>query len=349
MNRVTCKTIAASLGVSASTVSRALRNDPRLKDETIEKVKHAAAEAGYQLDPRISKAYTQVLNRSHSSLQHIALIHNKPTNQQFRSGPAKAYWTAAVKVSNRLGFAIDMFTLQEVQGKGKRLSEILQHRGIEGLLVCAFYEPDIRSWNIDWDQFSAVAVGSSPQRPTMLKVDTDDYGHGYDLTKTLIKEGARKIGYISSPDQIAHEEHRSAAGYRSACDAFHAKAYPIHMVKNRNTDGSLQEKRQLSHWFGNGKMDAIVSAAPWVADYLHKTHDLPERRIGFPFRPPERFKQAQYVDYDPETIVSPALQLLKDQLFSQKKGVTYEEPTPSLHLRCPVVSRSHKDKQKTRI
>jgi len=340
MNRVTCKTLAASLGVSTSTVSRALRNDPRLREETIKKVKQAAAEAGYQLDPRISKAYTQVLNRSHSSLQHIALIHNKPTNQQFQSGPAKAYWTAAVSVSKRLGLGISMFTRHEVQGKGKRLSDILRHRGIEGLLVCPFYEPDIRSWNFDWDSFSVVAVGSSPQKPTMLKVDTDDYGHGYDLTKALIEDGARRIGYITTPGQISHEERRSAAGYQSACDVFQATGFPIRMVKNRSGNGTMPEKKQLLDWFYRGKMDAIVTAVPWAADYLKQTQALSERKIGFPFRPPDRFKQALYVDYGPETIVSPALHLLKDQLFSQKKGVAYDEPTTSLYIRCPVVSMS---------
>lgn len=309
-----------------------------MKAETIAKVKQAAEEAGYELDPRISKAYTQVLNRSQSSLQQIALLHNKASNQQFRSGPTEAYCAAAFRVSQRLRCSLDLFTLQELQGNGKRLSDILQHRGIEGLLVCAFHEPDIRSWGIDWDAFSAVAVGSSPQTPMMLKIDTDDYGHGYDLTQALIESGADRIGYVSSPDQITHEEHRSAAGYRSACEVFRVQDFPSYMVRNRYQSGNAQEQEQLLNWFHSGKMNAIISTVPWVADTLKTSCALDEARIGFTFRPPQRFQRVHYVDYEPEMIVSPALQLLKDQLFSQKKGVSYNEPSTTLHVRCPVLS-----------
>ena len=54
--RNTMRGVAAAAGVSAMTVSRVLRNDPRTSAAVRAKVLSAVRQMGYRLDPRLAQA-----------------------------------------------------------------------------------------------------------------------------------------------------------------------------------------------------------------------------------------------------------------------------------------------------
>jgi LacI family transcriptional regulator len=77
--------IAHAAGVSRSTVSRALRNDPRLKSDTCERVQKMASELGYRPNPFVATLMADLQRKRRPSTNStFAFVTAHPSREGWR-------------------------------------------------------------------------------------------------------------------------------------------------------------------------------------------------------------------------------------------------------------------------
>jgi LacI family transcriptional regulator len=129
--------IAQSLGVAASTVSRALRSDPRISAKTRQRVEEAAEKLGYRPNPLVSALMVSRRRRGGAGeVDVIALVTNYGGRESWRSKDVCRWEFEGIQArSAALGFKIEVFPLSEYRGNPERLEATLRARGIRGVLL----------------------------------------------------------------------------------------------------------------------------------------------------------------------------------------------------------------------
>ena len=123
MRGVTQKQLAEQLGVSPSTISRALANDPRITDETRERVRDAAARQGY----RPNRLATSFRKGSTHTLGLILMDISYP----LYSGLARAVEDCAYEQ----GYNIILCDSDGTPEKEALYLEVLQSKQVDGILM----------------------------------------------------------------------------------------------------------------------------------------------------------------------------------------------------------------------
>ena len=128
--------IAQSLGVAPSTVSRALRNDPRISVELRKRVRTVADELGYQPNPLVSALMANRRRRgSGGAMDVIALVTNYGGKKDWRTKDV-CLWEYEFGVrASELGFRIEIFALADYRGEMAILQATLRARMIRGVLL----------------------------------------------------------------------------------------------------------------------------------------------------------------------------------------------------------------------
>lgn len=174
--RVTITDIAKACGVSATTVSLALRNNARVSEETREKIRATAEKMGYRVNPLISALMTN-LGRSHHSSSPVLLaaVTNLSKQETEESPYQRELWNGITERAEKLGFSVERFFLGDEKFSGAaHLTRVLYARNIQGILVLPLAQGG-GHLSIEWERFSAVAVGYSMLRPQLHRVCPDQY------------------------------------------------------------------------------------------------------------------------------------------------------------------------------
>lgn len=192
---VTVRDIALRAGVSIGTVSRALKNQPGVGEETRVRVLEVAERLGYNLD-----------NLRPSKLKRVSFLHRGhylPTSNPFYGPVLQGVEQACRK--NDLVLSYELITLEQ------SVADVVRKHEADGLLCVSYFEPDV------------LAAVKSTGTPLVLidhwaaglpSVNTDNFEGAYQLTQHLIAQGRRNIAYIAGPEHYSIRERRRA--YRKA-------------------------------------------------------------------------------------------------------------------------------------
>jgi len=242
--RTTITEIARHLGLHHSTVSRALRNDPAISAETRGKVGQAAAELGYQPDPRLREMMAQVRS-GNSRSRHESLAVLVPTDKPRRAAAiaAEALVAGIKQTAKASGFGLDLHSLDEGDPTGGRLSRVLSSRNTRGVIVL----PTDRSghlFDVASQDRSLVVVGADAH-PHLAehRVCFDAFRGMCCLLERLHGEGCREfILHLSgSPFRCTESAYLAAAGTfgRSHRDASLSRGSPDEFVPGEEKDGRV--------------------------------------------------------------------------------------------------------------
>lgn len=173
--RPSLRQLARELGVSAMTVSLALRGARGLSAATAERVRKAAMERGYYPDHELSRL-AQLMRRGRKPgfRSTLAFLNAFPEPDRIEHEPyMHGLWQGATARAERLGYRIEQHWLGEPGLSLRRLSEILSARGIKGILVPPL--PDGASLPaLDWSRFVGIALTDSHAVPQLLRVAPDN-------------------------------------------------------------------------------------------------------------------------------------------------------------------------------
>lgn len=193
----TVRDIANAAGVSIGTVSRALKNQRGLSDETRRHVRQVAADLGYDLS-RL---------RSGKAPRLVFLIHRHHSN--FAVNPFFAEVMHGVEEGCRqFGVASTLLSARQGDAVGK----LLKLHEPDALLVAGYFEDEVLTQLTDLGLPLVLVDGSIPG---CAAVNPDNTGGGYQATRHLLDLGRQRIAYISG--SLAHFSIRERSrGYRRA-------------------------------------------------------------------------------------------------------------------------------------
>src|SRR5688572_7406374 len=202
---VTIKDIAKALGLSTSTVSRALRDSYEISPETKKLVLEYAEKINYHPNPI---ALSLKERRSRSIGVIVSEIANSFFSQAIDGIESIAYTN---------GYNVIIAQSRESSEREQINVNYLTSRSIDGLIVSVSSETN------DFSTFKELHQRGMPivffdrivNETNTHKVIVDNYKGAYDATATLIREGYKNIAAITNNEKLTITRER-LAGYRAA-------------------------------------------------------------------------------------------------------------------------------------
>jgi len=266
--KTTVHDIASKLGITASTVSRALNDHPRISAATKKMVIKAAKEANYQPN-NIAAA----LRMGKSRLVGVVV----PTaNRNFFSSVVRGI----DEIADALGYRVILCQSYETYEKEVQTINALLSARVDGIIV------SIAKNTEKFDHFQTVIDKGIPlvlfDRITdeleVNQVVLDDYMGAYKAVEHLIKQGYRRIAHFTSPRKINIYKER----FRGYSDALQDNGLPFdpNLIIESNMqleDGQHSAQQMLDSGL---KFDAIFSAADYTA--MGALQVLKENKVKVP-------------------------------------------------------------------
>lgn len=203
MSAVSIKTIAQKAGVSPSTVSRALRNDPRISPETTQRVQTLAQELGY-VPSQVARSL--VLQRTRT-LGIVVTTAADPYVSQVLSGVEEAAASA--------GYATILATSGGLPEQELQAVEMLRQRWVDALIVISSRASDLYGAIMAEIDQPVVLVNGQANAPGCYSVRIDSVAAARLATHHLLGLGHRRIAFIGGPASGRSSAHRRE-GYLAA-------------------------------------------------------------------------------------------------------------------------------------
>lgn len=255
-SRPTHRDIARKAGVSNGTVSLALRDDPRISEETRERIKRIAMEMGYKPNPSVSMLMSHIRSRKSAEFSaSIAYLSTLPLDAELRrSEKFTQHYDGARSRAEEMGFSMELFEWHEEGMTARRLESILLNRGIRGIVMEYHPVPEIGQDRItlDWSKFATVTVGAYHHEPVFDHATSDYFGAAAMAYKEVRNLGYRRIGMAMSyySDSVVH--FGMTGGFHSQRQFFRDENdIPVMLVKNPDHSDYIE-------WFETYQPEVII-------------------------------------------------------------------------------------------
>ncbi|HSH09246.1 MAG TPA: LacI family DNA-binding transcriptional regulator [Oceanipulchritudo sp.] len=316
--RPSCKTIAEVAGVSRMTVSMALRDHPRVAPETRERIKKIAARQGYTPDPNLTQLMGYLRKRDISKEEPvIALLNGKRCPLKDFSPDAKLIREGAIAQAQALGFKTEDFWLHEPKMRVARMVQILETRGIRGVVVLPV-ETLRDVFSLPQGEFMGVATCAVAAKLGFNQVHPHFYQAMHVGVSTLAEKGFKRIGFCiteAQDEQSNHLYHCYLTWYQQGIPA-EDRIPPLLLKSISPTD--------LMSWLEKHQPDVVFSSNldhyQWLLDSGLK---VPED-IGFAALGPAQTHQESIarVEIGYRKIGATAIDILKAKLAHESLGPT---------------------------
>lgn len=195
-SKATLKQIAKELGVSVSTVSKALNDSPEISDQTKQRVQEYAKLKNYK--PNVIG-----LNLKNRSTKTIGVIIPNILNSFF----AKVF-SGIEKVADENGYKVITCISNESLEKEINALEMLSNGSIDGFILSISEEAQKLQ---QFGHFKSIINEGTPiemfdriaDEVTCDKVIVDDEDAAINATEHLIQSGCRRIALLSSIDNLS--------------------------------------------------------------------------------------------------------------------------------------------------
>ncbi len=260
-------TVAEYAGVSAMTVSRVLRNSPRVSPSTRERVLEAVDAVGYTPDPNVARLMELVRGRKSQGVQSVlAVVRDEVHDSLYRYVPLEAIQARAVQH----GYRAEEFYLGHDRMTAERLVNVLVARGIEGVIASPrSYPKNLQSF--DFSRFSSATFGYGLTHPDLHRASTNMMQGILTAIDELMARGYRRIGLVVT-EWI---DHRADHTYSGAL-LYHQLRVPrrdhVPLLILPNI-GISKGSRKFSQWMKEHKPDALITFDEYIPDWV-------ERRLG---------------------------------------------------------------------
>jgi LacI family transcriptional regulator len=262
---VTQRSIAKALGVSHSTVSRALHDDPRISVVRRRRIQAVAAEMGYRFNPMaVALSHHRKVSRTAPMQATLAWINlwSEP-ERLYNFHEFKLYFLGVREAARRDGYRLEEF----VAGRDMampRLQGILHARGIEGILLSPLSRGRLPAdWEaFDWSEFCVVRFGHSIEAPRFHLVSSDQVSDGIIGYDRIRAKGYRRVGVVTS--RFAYTRFAAGVVYQQGKDRRGGALPPLVLTE----DDRMQDQELLRRWMAKHRPDAIFTGVASLRDLL---------------------------------------------------------------------------------
>lgn len=204
---VRLKDIAAQVGVSVMTVSKALRDAPDVSTATKSRIKLVAQQMGYVPDSTAQGLRTR-------TTRTFGLVISSTTNPIF----ARIVF-AIEERAHELGYDVLLAHTQNLAQREDLCLRRLLSRRVDGLFVSPVYrmEPQARIYQELLSRRTPVVLLGAPAPfcAAFASVQIEELSGSYQVTQHLLKLGHRRIAYLTGPAAAPWARERFE-GYRRA-------------------------------------------------------------------------------------------------------------------------------------
>ncbi len=287
----TIRDVARAAGVSPATASLALRNDPRLRPETCEKVQSAAVEIGYHANAVVSQLFAQLRSSRTPKYQATLGVINASENpsivnqiQTFREWE-RGYRERAAQ----LGYGIDEFWLHEKDMSPHRLAAIFHARNIRGVLItaCLGHRALPSGFDEIWKNFACVVLGIQNIRPVIHLACNDQYSTASQAFEEALLLGYRHPALVISEDVDNLVEGRFSGAFLASQNRHPVKPrippFYFHSaldVPATAKIGTPEILKRFGQWFERHHPDVIICIHPEIKNWVEALKQRVPRDIG---------------------------------------------------------------------
>ena len=231
---ITIKDIAKALGLSTSTVSRALNGSYEIGNETKKLVQEYAGKVNYRPNPIALSLKEQ---KSHSIGVVVCEVANNYFSQAINGIESIAY--------NR-GYHVIITQTHESFDRESVNVEHLLSRHVDGLLVSLSAETtDLTQYKYLHEKgFPIVFFDRIAEGIDTHKVIVDNFKGTFEATRLLIKTGFAKIAHLTNSANLVISRER-LNGFKAALDQ-HAIQFNPEYIKHCDHGGMIQEEVEIA-------------------------------------------------------------------------------------------------------
>jgi DNA-binding LacI/PurR family transcriptional regulator len=166
------------------------------------------------------------------------------------------YWKGASECAAKFGYRLEEFRL-DPQMTPRRLHQILQARGIRGILLPP-HGPVQPAWqDFPWGEYTVARFGRSLKFPPAHLVTADQLTNTFIAVSKMRERGYRRIGLITFETDLDPRGPHFTAGFLSARELLHdTDSLPIFRIEEPRTADLPQRFRA---WMEEERPDALLS------------------------------------------------------------------------------------------
>jgi DNA-binding LacI/PurR family transcriptional regulator len=183
---ITVKDIAKKAGVSHSTVSRALRSNPLISDETTQRIQKIAVELGYLPS---AAARTLKTNRSHV-LGVVLTSIDDPFFSEILEGMEEVIQSS--------GYSLFIAAAHRDPGREREIVQAMVEHRADGVIICSTSFSAQQSRQFLQYGVPIVVVNNQAVEDFRYSIYHDDVDGMRQITRHLIGLGHRRIAYIGN-------------------------------------------------------------------------------------------------------------------------------------------------------
>lgn len=297
---VTIKDIAKALGLSTSTVSRALRDSYEISPETKKVVLEYAKEINYRPNP-IALSLKEKRSRS------IGIVVSEIANSFFSQAI-----NGIESVAHSKGYNVIITQSHESYEKEISSLQFLSSRSVDGCLLSVSTETkdfthitDLHNRGMHIVCFDRL-VGEMETH----KVSVDNFKGAYDATAHLIKNGYKRIAHLSNSEYLSITKERQS-GYKKALEDNRID-YDESLVKQCLHGGMIYEEVEDAMnrlMKGKNKPDAIFASADKLTTNCMRYCKTKQIKI------PDDVAVVGFSNLDLTELLSPSLSVVRQPAF----------------------------------
>jgi DNA-binding LacI/PurR family transcriptional regulator len=202
---VSIKDIAQAANVTPGTVSRALRDSPRVNPDTKKRIQHLADAMGYTPD---ALARSLVTGRTQTVGVVVTTIADPFIGTLVQTVESAAH---------EQGYTVILASSNNMPEREIEAVKMLQSRRVDGVIVASSRLGALYQERLDQLRVPVVLINSLAEQTGRhtASVSVDNHDGGQQATSHLIRKGHRRIAYVTAPAGRRDSEAR-LAGYRDA-------------------------------------------------------------------------------------------------------------------------------------
>ncbi len=334
-HNVTIKDIARELGVSPSTVSRALKDHPDISTETKREVNDLVLKLKY-------KPNAIALSLRNQKTNIIGVMVPQTVHHFFSSVISGIEETAMGE-----GYTVMIFQSNESYEREQLNIQALLKSRVDGALISISKETNKFSHFREFMEQSPLVFFDRAAEPVETdKVVVDDFQGSFDAVEYLIKTGCRRIAHFGAPQhlQIGYQRQR---GYISALEKYGIEVDDDLIIKCDTHEEALEKTEGIMNL--PNRPDAIFTVNDLTATGVLKVL----KRLNFKI--PEEVSVIGFTDGLVSTVTDPPLTTVSQHGFEMGKKATqillgrikddliYKEPITSVLKTDLIIRESTKE------
>jgi DNA-binding LacI/PurR family transcriptional regulator len=266
MNRApTISDLASAAKVSSFTVSLALRNSPRVAAATRLKVEAVALRLGYRPNPTLSALMRSIRRKSRderrTSLAMIVAL--EAPDWRGRHRYIYEIRRGAEQRADALGYGFECLTLPKAKEPIQRLQQIIEARGIGGLIIAPLQQSGAKL-GLNFTRQSYVAIGQTLTEVPANRVESATYHNMRTVLDAIHSRGWQRPGAILHQSLSTAVEDRLLGAYLS---------YGHTLPKDSTVPPLLCQEAEMTadrvvKWVRKNRVDAVIASRSQILEWL---------------------------------------------------------------------------------